>query len=334
MPDSLLVVPTATMAEHMRHNLARSRLAVRPGAIQTLAHVLDEWAPQGEAPKPLLQLLISQALDRVRPERFAPVAGFPGFVRALADLFDEVPGAVSLSGDLARLYIDVEQQLGARSLAFRNARILAAADRYRPAGPIAFEGFFTLNAAEVALVRAMSSGTGVPPMRYRQPDKRVLFSAATIEREVEEIARRILEHAGRGRLFREMAIVLRARNPYAPLVETALARFGIPARLYFSDPLGSHPVVAYLASLVRAMLAGWDHAALLSALRMPVSGIGATPTGDQLDFELRAKLPDAGLPIPAVLDKLIPLDSWRRERHVPAEWAARLKTLRALLPQP
>jgi RecB family exonuclease len=320
------------MAEHARHKLARAGFAVRPRAIQTLAQLLDEWAPQGEAPKPLLHLLISQALERIRPARFAEVAAFPGFVRALADLFDEIPGVDALSGDLARLYGDVAQELGARSLAFRNARILAAADRFRPAGRVDFEGFFTLNAAEAALVRTLSGGTGVQPVDFRQSARKSAFSAATIEREVEEIARRILERTDRGRLFREMAIVLRAQNPYGPLVETTLARFGIPARLYFSDPLGSHPVVMYLASVVRAMLAGWDHAALLAAIRMPVSGIGATPFGDQLDFEWRAKLPAIGLP--GVPDRLVQFDSWRRERHDPQEWAERLKTLRTLVPQP
>ena len=82
------------------------------------------------------------------------------------------------------------------------------------------------------------------------------------------------------------------------------------------------------------MLAGWDHAALLSAVRMPVSGLGATAQGDELDFAWREKLPDFGLPLPAGLEQLAALDRWSRERLEPEEWAARLKTLRALLPAP
>src|SRR6185369_4918948 len=69
------------------------------------------------------------------------------------------------------------------------------------------------------------------------------FSAATIEREVEEIVRRILKFATQGRHFREMGIILRSRDPYAGVVETTLARFGIPARFYFQQPLGSHPAL-------------------------------------------------------------------------------------------
>ena len=130
------------------------------------------------------------------------------------------------------------------------------------------------------------------------------FSAATIEREVEEIARRILSYAAQGRSFREMGIVLRSRDPYAGLVETTLARFGIPARFYFHQPLGSHPALVFLSNVMRAMLAGWDHAMLLAAVRMPVSGLGATAAGDQLDFAWRDKLPAFGLPLPAGLEQL------------------------------
>ena len=52
------------------------------------------------APAALLDLLIEQALERLRPERFTAVAGFPGFRRALAELFEEAPAAV-LPADLA-----------------------------------------------------------------------------------------------------------------------------------------------------------------------------------------------------------------------------------------
>ena len=69
-------------------------------------------------------------------------------------------------------------------------------------------------------------------------------------------------------------------------------------------------------------------------VRMPVSGVGATAHGDDLDFAWRDKLPAVGLPLPAGLEHLAALDGWRRERLEPREWAARLKTLRALLPKP
>jgi len=174
----------------------------------------------------------------------------------------------------------------------------------------------------------------------RRAPERFIFSAATPEREAEEIARRILEYAARGRRFRDMGVVLRSRDPYGPLIETTLARFGIPARSYFLDPLAAHPAVAYLAGVVRALLEGWDHAALVRLLRMPVSGVGATAEGDRFDFELRGRLPGRGLPIagmrdsPDALNQFHTITSWRRERLEPAEWADRLKTLGRVVAQP
>src|ERR1019366_502706 len=113
----LLIVPTATMAEHTRHALsrsdARSEFPVRPREIRTLAHCLEEWSPYGPAPAPLLDLLIEQALEKLRPDRFAAVAGFPGFRRALADLFQEAPPA-ALPADLASIAEEIERSLKAR----------------------------------------------------------------------------------------------------------------------------------------------------------------------------------------------------------------------------
>jgi len=343
------------MVEHVRHSLARSGFPVRPREIRTLAHCLEEWSPQGPAPAPLLDLLIEQALEKLRPDRFAEVAGFPGFRRALAELFQEAPVA-ALPADLASIAEEIERNLKARALGLRHARLRSAAPAGLPANVI-LDGFFTLSAAETELILALRERTSVtltlPDWPGSQAVRKILlsagfaeqrlssairsairtgFSAATIEREVEEIARRILTYAVQGRSFREMGIVLRSRDPYAGVVETTLARFGIPARFYFHHPLGSHPVLMFLAGVLRAMLAGWDHATLLSAVRMPVSGVGATARGDDLDFAWRGWLPAVGLPLPAGLEQLAALDRWSRDRLEPQEWAAQLKTLRTLLP--
>lgn len=328
------------------------------------------------ASQPVLHLLIERALSRViekahssgRWTHFARVADFPGFHHALAALMEEVP-ADSLGGsfgeDLKCLFEEVEADLARRGMALRNARLKASREGPWPAHAV-FDGFFTLSTAELDFVeriaavspvtftlpnwpgaqgarqRLLSAGfaehrcTGV----FRSPE-RITFSAPTLDREIEEIARRILTHAARGREFREMGVVLRTRDPYGPALETTFARFGIPARFYFADSLSAHPAVAYLSGWVRAVLSGWEHASLLALLRMPVSGIGATPAGDRLDFELRTRLPGAGLPlhgiqdVPQVVRSLGLIDSaWLRERLSPLEWAARLKTLRSLLPEP
>lgn len=351
------------MAEHSRHALARSGYPVRPRQICTLANFLDQWSPEAAAPAPLLDLLIEQALERLRPERFTAVAGFPGLRAALAGIFDESPPVI-LPADLAGLQAEVERSLTARGLALRHRRLAGAAralraDAARVAPNVVVDGFFTLADAETALIMAMAErsdvtitlpdwpgsqaarktllSAGFAEQRFSSPIRAASlagFSAATIEREVEEIARRILNYAAQGRNFREMGIVLRSRDPHAGMVETTLARFGIPSRSYFHDPLGSHPAVLFFAQVMRSMLAGWDHAGLLAAIRMPVSGLGATARGDELDFAWRDKLPGAGLPLPSGLEPFASCDKWRRERLEPREWAARLKTLRTWLPAP
>ncbi len=363
-PDAILLTPTATMAEHARHELARAAIPVRPSRIMTLAQFVDMRAAELAPPAPLLNLLIREALDDLRPPRFRNVSEYPGFHRALSELIDEAP-ASAVPGDIARIFQSVERGLSSRGMALRNARLKSAASNLTalPAH-IVLDGFFSFSPSELDLIDAWSKksrvtitlpawfgaemtrarllGSGLSELvcpAARRTAASSIIAAPTLDREVEEIARRILEHVAAGGCFREIGILLRTREPYAPALETTLARFGIPARFYFVEPLAAHPVIEYFSRLIRAMLQGWDHAALLSALRMPESGLGATPEGDSFDFDLREKLPGTGLPVrgienpPDVLRALESL-SWWRDRVDPASWASRVKTLRSLLPRP
>ena len=88
-----------------------------------------------------------------------------------------------------------------------------------------------------------------------------LVRAPGIEREVEEIARRILEQAAAGRPFREIGIIVRAPETYVPVLRSTLERFGIPGALLFRrHPRTARRRCAFLAGAVDAMLGGWDHA--------------------------------------------------------------------------
>ena len=341
------------MAEHLQHSLVREGFPVRPLSIQTLAAFLDRWSPLAKAPEPLVQLCMERALARLRPARFQPVVEFPGVVRALASLFGEVSGS-RMPDDVARLFADVERQLAAKGMAPRHARLTAAAARIannEPLPPqIVFHGFFKLSAGEATLIAVLArrteititlpDGPGAERARealrsggfeeHRIPAKpsaaqATLFTAATMEREIEEIAGRIVQEAANGRPFREIGIVLRVRDPYGPLVETTLARFGIPARSYFADPLAAHPQIQFLSGLCRSALNGRDHVPLLSALRMPVSGLGATKAGDERDFAMRLALPASGWP-----DDIGLATGGRLEA---ADWASRLKRMRFWLPE-
>ena len=79
------------MAEHLRHEMARAGVAVRPRGIGTLAGFVDQWSASPAAPKPLVHLLIGEALDRLRLPRLAGVAQFRGFHAAVTALLEEVP---------------------------------------------------------------------------------------------------------------------------------------------------------------------------------------------------------------------------------------------------
>lgn len=337
---------------------------VRPSRIQTLSRFLDACGAPPAAPAFLLHALIEEALANVRPARFERVREFAGVHAELAKLMEETPDSSAVADrELAAVFAEVETRLSSAGVALRNARLRAAAANIRakaarPPGILIpglaiFDGFFTLRAGELELIRALSERAAVTvtlPEAVAVPDfevlrlehvwrkpERVFVSAPAPEREAEEIARRIVEQAERGRPFREMGIVLRSREPYAAMLQTTLARFGIPLRSYFMDPLGAHPAISYLAGIVRALLGGWDHAALNSLLRMPVSGVGATAAGDRFDFSLREALPGRGLPMggvreqPALLDELQKLSSWRREKLEPAEWSARMEALTAMV---
>ena len=125
-----------------------------------------------------------------------------------------------------------------------------------------------------------------------------IVRAPGIERECEEIARRILEQSAAGRPFREIGIVVRSAEAYVPILGSTLERFGIPARFYFDAELERHPEVRFLTGAVDAMLGGWDHAATLAAIRL-APGLEDSAALDRFDFEVREQIPNAGLDVAA-----------------------------------
>jgi len=356
---SLLIVPSATGAEHARHQLARVGFALRPSRIDTLAGFLESRAPAAPS-NFLLHLAIEEALVRLHPARFAPIAEDFGFRQALARLAQEVPPE-AVDGDLAAIFRKVEGTLTARGFALPRRRLEQAAKDPGPLAPhIVFDGFFSFSPAERNLLAALASRTaltvtlpdwpgaeetrrelllrGFREQTFQHVSRRPIleaFAAPTLEREVEQIARRVLDEARRGRNFREIGVILRVREPYAAALETTFARFGIPARFYFTDPLSAHPLTAFLTAIVRALLSGWDYEKLLALAQMPASGLDC-----RFDFALREHLPGRGLPLawleeaPEFLRRLSALDSWRFDRTGSRDWATRLKTLRSLAIEP
>jgi ATP-dependent helicase/DNAse subunit B len=295
-PNSPVLVPTATLADHLRHQLVRAGYAVRPRSIQTISRYLDEHSPFAAAPPALIHLLMERALERQRPQRFREVAEFPGVIRSLVNLFlgNDAP-ASRMPDDIVRLFNDVERELSSRGMAPHRVRLAALGE--------------TEN-IEVHLEPEA-------PLR--------IVRTTNMEREAEEIAARVLSEAALGRPFNEMGIILRSRDPYGPLIETTLARFGIPYRSYFIEPLATHAHIQFLSTVCRAALSGWDREILLKALRMPASGLGGTKAGDDLDFKMREQLPANGWHETAGLNT--------RDRVDANEWAKHLTALKNWAPQ-
>ncbi len=386
--DLRLLVPTATMAEHLLHELARTGLLARPRTIQTLWRFVESLVPElPEVPAATLGYLARRALERHAGDVFSPVAGLPGFQAALVALWQELDEAgaplvgiaerleqAGLAGGWARaleaIFCEMQAELRRRGLYSRGERFQAAARRVASKGlpnlaAVLFDGFFRFAPVELELVRALAGCVevvlalpdwpGAQPVRQalereirreerlsrcRAEPEMVCVAARDQLEETEEIARRILEHARRGRPFRTMGVVVRSFEPYVPLLRTTLERFGIPARFYFAEPAAEHPAVARLVRLVEAKLAGWDHERLLSALRL----CPASKTLDRLEFDLMLRLPGRGLepvielarsgPLRRLLESFRALEEWPEGEAPAQDWAEHLKALAALFPLP
>jgi ATP-dependent helicase/DNAse subunit B len=391
-PGARLLVPTATMAQHLQNQLAREGLVFRGQWIQTLHQFAEGWA--GDVPQvsdEVLYLLVEDAARRVNRPEFANVARFPGFCAALARGLAEFASAGCDSVRLARclpdaplaeafleVYREVDREIARRSMALRARRLELAAERIEVQGlngirTVWLDGFHALPDPELRLIAAIGRRADITltlsdadlsgdtrerlasmgfreerAARGRRAPAEILVSAKSIEREAEEIARRILEQAASGLAFRDMGIVVRAAGPYVPVLRATLARFGIPAHFYFDSRLDEHPVVRYLGGAVDAMLSGWEHARTLAVMRLGPR-FADHPALDRFDFAVREQLPNAGLgdlrsllmapqghalpgaePLLHKLDRLAALEEWRLFSMPPRDWAVRFRDLRHL----
>jgi ATP-dependent helicase/nuclease subunit B len=133
--------------------------------------------------------------------------------------------------------------------------------------------------SDLARARGFLFAAAAPPPRAVRGDV-LFFSAPGEGRETVEIVRRILDDAREGTPFDEMAVLLRAPELYASLLEVALRRAGVPA--WFArgtsrpDPSGR----AYLALLDCALegLSARRFAEYLSLGQVPrLDAAGAPP---------------------------------------------------------
>jgi hypothetical protein len=143
--------------------------------------------------------------------------------------------------------------------------------------------------------------TEVPPSGVLD-DSVALFSAPGEGREAVEIARRVLEEAGRGVPFDEIAILLRAPQTYFSLLEHALSRAAVP--VWFErgtrrpDPAGR----AFLALLACAeeQLSARRFAEYLSLGQVPIDAVRADEAGaTRADAAARPAVPQKAATRPA-----------------------------------
>jgi len=385
-----LLVPTATLAQHLQNLLAREGFVFRRRLIQTLSGFVQDWA--GETPQvsePVLYLIVEAAALRINRQEFARVVRMPGFCASLAHTMSELSSAGCDSARLAvclpdaplaaaflAVYQEVDRELSRRGLAMRATRLEHAAARIEREGlggirKFWLDGFHALPDPELRVVAALGRHASLtlalgdddltgsvrgrlralgfeehPMARQRPAPAPRLVVAPNIEREVDEIARRILEQAA-VRPFREIGIIARAEKTYVPILRSTLERFAIPARFYFESKFERHAVVRYLCGIVDAMLGGWDHAATLAALRL-APRFAESNAMDRLDFKVREQIPNAGLSAMKALllneegkpysqeaerllhkiDSLAAVEEWRSFALLPKDWARHFQSLR------
>ncbi|MBY0507648.1 MAG: PD-(D/E)XK nuclease family protein [Bryobacteraceae bacterium] len=393
---SRFIVPTATMAAHLTHELAREGRVVRGRQVATLATVVGEFA-YGLAPQILpgeLEVLIRRTLAKFRGKRWQALLATPGFAATLSAIATEVDAAGYSSQDLAatgallrrlhpdaeefvRFYASLEAEVKQAGRALRGWRLTGAtAALYRQGCPPEAwlcDGFYTLTEGEVALLDAArryvpvtvtlpdgptaqrafrmleQRGFTLEHCRFVPPPARTtLTTAHSFESEVTRIAAGILRARAAGHRYREMAVIVRAAGPYVPALRTAFERFRIPARFYFATSTLNTPGFQYADALAQAALSNWDQRDLLVCLRRRGADVGQRR--DEIDFELRRRIPASGLPNLADLLLFTPLlsilerlDEVRDRALRPALWqqlfasltpaiAALLASVTAILP--
>jgi ATP-dependent helicase/DNAse subunit B len=367
------------MAQHLQNGIAREGFVFRRDLIQTLSGFVETWAADvRQAPDSVLYLIVEEAAKRVNRPEFARVVHMPGFCASLARIIGDFSSAgcdsarlasclpeAPLSAAFLAVYEEVDRELRTRNLALRAQRLAHAARRIRDEGlngigTIWMAGFHALPDPELEVIDAMGrhadliltfdgldtrlAARGFREERLprsRPTPAKLLVKAPGIEREVEEIARRIVEQAAAGRPFREIGIIVRAQETYVPILRSTLDRFGIPARFYFDSKLKEHAAIRFLTGVVDAMLGGWDHGQTLGALRLSPQ-LADLNAMDRFDFAVRQLIPNSGLPelkailgensdvIVKLVDALGNLAEWLSLKLTPRDWAARLQTLRNL----
>jgi ATP-dependent helicase/DNAse subunit B len=326
-----IVVPTATLVRHFRHELARDGLVFPPRSVTSFSGFIGELAREGQlVPEGLLRAIARHVLDSSRLPEFASVAGTGGMAETVIDtiaLFEnagctpEKLGSIRKLGSHAKPFERIWRAVRERA---RQSGFLLRGEWLRmtpvPAEPIAvwFDGFHAFSPIEREFIRRLDASCDITitatdspagdevltfglecgakgillPGSSRKPAT-TLITAPALEREADAVARRILALREGGAEFRDIGVAFRDAAAWGSLLRGTFERFGIPARFYFSTPLRRHPAGIFLGGLVSAALEGWEFKSTVTALRAHPAW-STRADFDRFDFAVREALPGRG----------------------------------------
>ena len=182
-----LVVPTASMARHLTHELARRGLTVPGKLIMPIARLVERLIPDLEEPSAAVDAwLIAAAIEQGGGATFAPLAGKAGFEKRVAETLRELEAARCRPDDFDKF------ARGRAQLALAQVyRLVPAVSRHPRAGfgpPSAssapprkrrskvstaskrsfFDGFFSFSVGERDLIHSLATA-GRRAHRDRRP---------------------------------------------------------------------------------------------------------------------------------------------------------------------
>lgn len=327
----LLVTPTASMARHLSHELARRSLAVPGGLIVPIGKVFEMLTPERTEPSATIDSwLIERALEQSAGNAFGELSRSAGLQRRAKAAIDELQAtgyspaqaqrfaATTLQRGLAATYDAYQNFLDTHDFSSAPQRRIEATQAAALVGidgkqELYFDGFWSFSPVERDLILSLSNRgvqvtvtattravikqfrdwprTALEGNRRRTP-RRIVVRAPGIDQEVEEIARRIL---AANRPWREMGVVLRTPSTYVSVLASTFTRFGIPHRIHAAKPLGDRSVGALVSEVLAAIIDGLPGEEVLHALRRPASRVSQSTQFNAYDFAVQARLPGKGL---------------------------------------
>ena len=325
-----LLVPTASMRNHLLNQLARRGLMVPARVVSTMSELVRGLTPDvREAGGVVEDRLLREAVEASGQPGMESRAGSARLRSRISDLMREfwAAGADSYQVEPAArtrqqrgfvgVFREFESGLEREGFAHANQRIAQAAARIREQGlgavrTVYVDGFDIFTKQQEELLGALDEQSeefvvampeGLPHYPSGKPEplppppgdaalKPELVQAPSPRAEVMEIARRILAS---DRPLHEHAIIVRSLEHYAGLIREVFEALRIPHRFWSRDSLADHGVTRHFLEWLRVIESRFPAERAIEAICSPLSPVGADPSIDKFDFAVRDALPGEGL---------------------------------------